>query len=109
MLLTHDSHLTFCNVFHRCLRLKLGIGLTDTRDEQGRERFHPFSPGSHYTWRPPKEGQKADWYEKYNSDWGLKLGAECCAPDSVSFHYIKKPVMVRHMYSLLYNCGDVKR
>jgi glycoprotein-N-acetylgalactosamine 3-beta-galactosyltransferase len=86
-----------------CLRNVFSIGLTDTRDEQGRERFHPFSPGSHLTWTPPKYG-KNDWYEDYNTEWGIKLGADCCAPDSVSFHYIKKPAMVRHLYSLLYHC-----
>ena len=88
----------------QCLRLVFDTGLTDTRDAQGRERFHPFSPGSHYTWEPPKPGEKSDWYEEYNKEWGLKLGAECCAPDSVSFHYIKKPAMMRHMFSLLYKC-----
>lgn len=29
----------------------------------------------------------------------------CCAPDSVSFHYIKKPAMVRHLYALLHDCA----
>lgn len=28
-----------------CLRKALKVGLTDTRDEKGRERFHPFAPG----------------------------------------------------------------
>ena len=82
----------------------LGIGLTDTRDAKGRERFHHFSPGTHYTWEPPKKGQKRDWYEDYNKEWGIKLGKECCAPDSVSFHYIKKPAMVRHIHAMLYHC-----
>lgn len=88
----------------QCLRRAFDIGLTDTRDKQGRERFHPFSPGSHYHWMPPKLGENPDWYEDYNQEWGIKLGADCCAPDSVSFHYLKKPAMVRHLYSLLYKC-----
>jgi glycoprotein-N-acetylgalactosamine 3-beta-galactosyltransferase len=79
------------------------IGLTDSRDAQGRERFHPFSPGTHLTWEPPKAGS-SDWYEDYNQEWGIQLGPNCCAPDSVSFHYIKRPAMVRHLYSLLYQC-----
>uniref|UniRef100_A0A7S1Y610 Hexosyltransferase n=1 Tax=Grammatophora oceanica TaxID=210454 RepID=A0A7S1Y610_9STRA len=84
----------------RCLRHKFGLGLTDTRDGEGRERFHPFAPGTHFTWKhDPK-----DWYEEYNQEWGIKLGAQCCAPDSVSFHYIKKPAMVRHLHCLLYDC-----
>ena len=88
-----------------CLRKVLNIGLTDTRDEQQHERFHPFGPGNHYAWRPSPPGAKKDWYEDYNAEWGLKQGIECCAPDSVSFHYIKKPATVRHLWSLLYNCS----
>ena len=86
-----------------CLRKVFKIGLTDTRDAEGRERFHPFAPGTHLTWKHPAPG-KTDWYENYNNEWGIKLGLECCAPDSVSFHYIKKPAMVRHLFSLLYLC-----
>lgn len=81
-----------------CLRQVLNVGLTDTRDAHGRERFHPFSPGTHLTWKPTP----GDWYVKYNEEWGVQLGEACCAPDSVSFHYIKKPAMVRHLYKLLY-------
>lgn len=89
----------------QCLSNLFGVGLTDTRDEQGRERFHPFAPGTHLYWQPPGPGEKADWYEEYNREWPVKLGTDCCAPDSVSFHYIKKPAMVRHIYALLYQCG----
>jgi len=87
----------------RCLR-HLGIHFTDTRDAKGRERFHPFAPGSHLHWKPPKPGQARDWYEDYNKEWGILEGKDCCAPDSVSFHYIKKASMVRHMQALLYSC-----
>lgn len=88
----------------KCMRELHKIGLTDTRDDKGRERFHPFAPGSHYSWKPAPKGTKPDWYENYNKDWGILLGKDCCAPDSVSFHYIKKPAMVRHLYQLLYHC-----
>ena len=87
----------------RCLKDVFDIGLIDTRDEKERERFHPFSPGSHYSWKPPVP-PKSDWYEAYNRLWPPKLKEECCAPDSVSFHYMKKPAMVRHIHSLLYFC-----
>lgn len=87
----------------KCLRDLFGIGLTDTRDDQLRERFHPFAPGTHYTWKPPPPG-KQDWYNDYNKEWPPLLKEMCCAPDSVSFHYIKKPAMVRHMHALLYEC-----
>jgi glycoprotein-N-acetylgalactosamine 3-beta-galactosyltransferase len=88
----------------QCLRDVFQIGLTDTRDDQLRERFHPFAPASHYYWRPPEEGN-TDWYKDYNEEWPPLLGEKCCAPDSVSFHYIKKPAMVRHLYALLNTCG----
>eukprot|EP00571_Detonula_confervacea_P003850 CAMPEP_0172321614 /NCGR_PEP_ID=MMETSP1058-20130122/43834_1 /TAXON_ID=83371 /ORGANISM="Detonula confervacea, Strain CCMP 353" /LENGTH=500 /DNA_ID=CAMNT_0013037169 /DNA_START=166 /DNA_END=1665 /DNA_ORIENTATION=+ len=52
----------------RCLS-HLGIYFTDTRDAKGRERFHPFAPGSHLHWTPPGPGQQRDWYEDYNKDW----------------------------------------
>mmetsp|Transcript_36153 Transcript_36153/g.66318 ORF Transcript_36153/g.66318 Transcript_36153/m.66318 type:complete len:550 (+) Transcript_36153:116-1765(+) len=87
----------------RCLS-HLGIHFTDTRDANGRERFHPFAPGSHLHWTPPRAGQERDWYEDYNKEWGILQGKDCCAPDSVSFHYIKKASMVRHMQALLYSC-----
>jgi len=89
-----------------CLRRVFGIYLTDTRDDQGRERFHPFSPATHYNLEPPEAGEKKGWYEIYNEEWGLKYGVECCAPDSVSFHYIKKPAMMRHLHQLLYGCDS---
>lgn len=88
----------------QCLRKLFQIGLTDTRDDEGRERFHPFAPGTHFTWQPPK-GDQHHWFADYNKEWPPKLGKDCCAPDSVSFHYIRKPAMVRHMYALLYTCG----
>lgn len=86
----------------RCLNY-LGIHFTDTRDVKGRERFHPFAPGTHLEWKPPKDGEPTDWYEEYNREWGILQGKDCCAPDSVSFHYIKKASMVRHMQALIYS------
>lgn len=91
----------------RCLKEVFDIGIVDTRDEQERERFHPFSPGAHYTWTPPRKGH-TDWYESYNRLWPNKLREQCCAPDSVSFHYMKKPAMVRHIHSLLYFCDSTE-
>lgn len=87
----------------RCLKDVFNIGLVDTRDGDGRERFHPFAPGTHYYWKPPVPPQ-TDWYEDYNRLWPPKLKEQCCAPDSVSFHYMKKPSMVRHIHALLYFC-----
>ena len=88
----------------RCLKDVLDIGVVDTRDEEERERFHPFAPAAHYNWNPPTDGKK-DWYELYNRPWPNKLREMCCAPDSVSFHYMRRPAMVRHIHALLYHCN----
>ena len=85
-----------------CLRKALQVGLTDTRDERGRERFHPFAPGTHYQYKPGND-KNLKWYEDYNKEWGILGGADCCSPDSVSFHYIKKAPIVRHIYKILYD------
>lgn len=85
-----------------CLRKALKVGLTDTRDEKGRERFHPFAPGTHYQYHRGND-KNMKWYEDYNKEWGILEGTDCCAPDSVSFHYIKKAPMVRHIYKILYD------
>jgi hypothetical protein len=70
----------------------------DTRDEFGRERFHPFQPANHLTYRIPRN---PDWYAKYNPD--LKVGLECCSANSVSFHYAKGEFMDR-LYNYIYMC-----
>jgi len=89
----------------KCLK-HLGIHYTDTRDANGRERFHHFTPGKHLHWKPAGPGEKADWYEDYTREWGVLQGEDCCAPDSVSFHYIKEASMVRHMHALINSCDD---
>ena len=40
-------------------------------DSCSRERFHPFTPGQHLTYRIPPINP--DWYTKYNPE--LKIGA----------------------------------
>ena len=86
----------------KCLRTAFGIWPEDTRDDQGRERYHHFSPASHYIMEPSME--EFAWYFDASKPWGYKLGKDCCAPDSVAFHYIKQPAMVRHLHKLLYGC-----
>jgi len=82
---------------------------TDTRDKTGAERFHPFTPGQHLTWRPPRKrkanGQSVDWYENYNAPWGVGLGVDCCSEHSVSFHYVK-PNLMPHVSALLFDCRE---
>lgn len=50
-------------------------------------------------WRPPVN--KKDWYLEYSME--LKLGAECCSTDSLSFHYVNEKLMKR-LYHLMYSC-----
>ena len=88
----------------KCLAHFLGVAPEDTRDAQKRERFHPFAPGHMITIQPPAPGARSDWYYDYTKEWGVLPGKDCCAPDSVSFHYVKKPAMVRHLHKMLYDC-----
>lgn len=91
-----------------CLK-HLGISYTDTRDAKGRERFHPFAPGTHLTWAFAKQRRNKGWYEYYNMEWGILTGKDCCAPDSVSFHYVKRASMTRHLHALLHFCKNEKK
>ena len=87
------------NVAH-CLRVSAKIEPYDTRDPQERERFHPFSPGQHLTYRIPKN---PDWYPQYNPY--LKEGYDCCSPESISFHYCPEPLL-RDLYTYTYVCKN---
>jgi len=85
-----------------CLREAENIMPMDTRDMNERERFHPFQPGGHLTYRPPRNGGK-DWYPDYNPD--LKFGYECCSEDSISFHYSPANDL-RNMFRYMYHCPN---
>ncbi|KAL7543645.1 hypothetical protein ACHAXR_013065 [Thalassiosira sp. AJA248-18] len=84
----------------------LGIGLTDTRDANARERFHYFSPGTSFHFDKKASRGNKGFYREFSKEWGMKNGPDCCAPDSVSFHYVKQPVMMRHLQALLYHCKN---
>ena len=88
------------NVAH-CLKVAGGIEPYDTRDPQGRERFHPFTPGMHLDYRIPKK--EGDWYPKYNPY--LKTGYDCCAKESISFHYCAAD-LTKQLFNYLYHCDD---
>ena len=87
-----------------CLR-RAGVGLTDTRDARGRERFHFWTPAMRFHW----DTSRRTWYGDTQREWGLQNGTLCCAPDSVSFHYVNQPSLVRHLHALLYHCDDGRR
>lgn len=88
----------------RCLNF-LNIHFRDTRDAEGKERFHHYPPGSLFNGIDPNK-PATSWYAKFNREWGVKIGKDCCAPDSVSFHYIKEPHLMRHLQALLYSCDQ---
>ena len=53
----------------------------------------------------PKPGSgPRDWFYDYTKEFPAADGAAGCARDSVSFHYLRKPAMVRHVHALLYDC-----
>ena len=84
-----------------CLRKSNKIEPFDTRDAKKRERFHPFTPGQHLTYRIPPN--TPDWYAKYNPN--LTLGYECCSDESISFHYVPHDLM-RTMYEYVHLCNN---
>ena len=91
-----------------CLRHSGNVLPYDTRDEKHRERFHPFTPGSHMFFKIVDQaavkaaGKQLDWYTKYSA-WGIQTGLACCNPNSISWHYIS-PEKLRSLDSLFYAC-----
>jgi len=86
-----------------CLR-RNGILPYPTKDHNGSERYMPFAPGHHLTYRVPDKNPKVDWYFNYQPD-GIKEGLEHCSERSVAFHYIKTGLMQK-MHAILYHHCD---
>ena len=84
-----------------------GIRPVDTRDDQERERFHHMAPGFLYDNNNGSPGYSTPkWYPQVNKLWPTKEGKDCCAPDTVAFHYVRQPAQIRHLHSLLYFCAN---
>ena len=71
--------------FGRCLN-RFGIFPGDSRDEDGRFRFNPFSLRYHFN--TPK-GKLPDWTYQM-SKYPVMEGRNCCASDIISFHYMNE-------------------
>lgn len=99
-----DWATSFCMLLHN-------VSPSDTRDELGRERFHQYDPEMLY-FAPHDEKafdhsirssiyEEANWFsDHYGIGW--KNGSDCCAADSISFHYIIPPFM-DIIYEYYYN------
>ena len=73
-----------------CLKL-YGVFPLDTRDDQGRERFHSLTPAQTVLYR----SDPYHWFTQFTDPFDRKEGLDCCATDSISFHYVKPKVMLK--------------
>ena len=63
----------------------------DTRDIEGAERFHPFTPQLHHDLRGSGSGD--DWYVRYTKPFDLIEGVEGVSSESVTFHFVDPGLM----------------
>jgi glycoprotein-N-acetylgalactosamine 3-beta-galactosyltransferase len=93
-MLPDDASISFCMMWY-------DIYPWDTRDTLGRDRWHADQPrGVYYT--NPDDPEY--WYVQYHHMiGGVKWKDECCAPDSIAFHYIDH-VNMYHLERQLYFC-----
>eukprot|EP00112_Aurelia_sp_Birch-Aquarium-sp1_P000630 Seg1058.21 transcript_id=Seg1058.21/GoldUCD/mRNA.D3Y31 product="Glycoprotein-N-acetylgalactosamine 3-beta-galactosyltransferase 1" protein_id=Seg1058.21/GoldUCD/D3Y31 len=62
----------------------------DTRDEHGRQTFHPYAIEYHFI--PGYIGQN-DWLHSYDK-YPVQIGPNCCSDHSITFHYVN----IQNMY-----------
>jgi glycoprotein-N-acetylgalactosamine 3-beta-galactosyltransferase len=103
LLLPDDWAIHFCMYFEHVVP-------SDTRDQEKRERFHQYSPAKVY-WEEHDETrfnhqvyqsiyQENNFFSDHAHDgWRNREG--CCAPDSISFHYMD-PLLMEHAYRFYY-------
>lgn len=100
-MLPDDASISFCMMWHN-------VYPWDTRDLQGRERWHADKPKGVYFKNPNIDLDPEYWYEQYHRMiGGVRWEKDGAAPDSVAFHYISPEVMY-HIERWLYLCraGD---
>ena len=99
-ILTKPEKLKLCNKDEAedlnlayCLA-SIGIYVTNARDENQLETFHPMTFEQHFL------GKFTKWIEK-NAQFDQKKGEQCCAPWTISFHSLS-PEEMRMIHFLLY-------
>ena len=63
----------------------------DTRDAEGAERFHPFTPQLHHDYRGVDF--PGDWYVRYTQPFDLIEGIDGISSESATFHYVDPGLM----------------
>lgn len=79
----------------QCLQT-VGVVPEDTRDEQGRQRFHAFPYHYHLNWDKFRLSTMKFWYHDWI--WGPEAeGDDCCGDETtVSFHYMTDRMRAFH-------------
>ena len=83
-----DINLAYCLA-------RIGIHVTNARDNNQLERFHPMTFEQHFL------GKFTRWIEK-NAQFNQKKGEQCCSPLTISFHSLSSEEM-RMMHFLFYH------
>lgn len=83
----------------------IGVYPYNTRDELGRERFHLRTPEALFNVDGTDESA---WLYKVHRDvGGIKGGADCCSPASITFHHIKGQGALYDFERMIY-CNERK-
>jgi glycoprotein-N-acetylgalactosamine 3-beta-galactosyltransferase len=71
----------------------------NTRDQLGRERFHPENPDFMYSMN---DTYRRLWDDNHKATGGLSVGPECCSEQSIAFHHMQMQAMLQledHLYA----------